>query len=166
MRLLMAAIALTAVASAADARPVASPAPLRQAGMLTCSFDPSVGLVLGSARGARCTFEKTGRRPFVESYAGRMSRVGFDVGLVGPQTITWRVLTPGGRIRPGTMGGVYGGPSAEATLLVGPGTHVLFNEVGERIALEPMTLSGQAGLNFAIGAGGLELSRDAYTSLR
>ncbi|HEY8564791.1 MAG TPA: DUF992 domain-containing protein [Beijerinckiaceae bacterium] len=162
---LLAALSLTLLAGAAEARSSSLPAPMREAGTLTCAFDPNLGLVIGSSRGTQCTFERRGR-PIAESYSGRFNRLGFDVGLTSTQTIAWRVMTPGGRARPGMLSGTFSGNSAEATVVVGAGTQVLFNTLGERIDLEPVMHSGQAGLGLAFGATGLELRSDSYAILR
>jgi hypothetical protein len=148
------------LASTAEARP----APLRQAGTLTCVLDPAIGLVVGSARGASCTFDRTGRRP--EGYTGTLSRVGVDLGIASATAVQWRVYTPGGKVRRGMLAGSFGGPSSEATVVVGPGVVTLLGHGRQRIALEPITSSGQAGLTFALGQAGLLLQRDAYTSFR
>ena len=101
----------TLAASAAEARPLNKPAPLRQAGTLTCVTDPSLGFILGSTRAATCTYvSKYGR--FSQVYAGRLSRVGFDVGLTSGQLISWKISTPGGRSRSNMLNGLYSGPSA------------------------------------------------------
>ena len=136
----------TLAASGAEARPLNKPAPLRQAGTLTCVTDPSFGFIVGSTRAATCTYVSNYGR-FSQVYAGRLSRVGFDVGLTSGQMISWRILTPGGRSRAHMLNGLYGGSSAEATLLVGPGSQYVYNDRGNRILIEPIGHSGQAGFD-------------------
>lgn len=163
---LLAALAVVAISSAAEARTGhGGPAPLRQAGYLTCTMDPALGLVVGSTRGAQCSYVSN-RGGFAQAYQGRMDRVGFDVGIASGQTMTWRVYTPGGASRSGMLSGGFVGSSAEATFVVGPGTQMLVNHAGERVALEPMTGSGQAGFSFAVGAAGLELRPASFAMLR
>lgn len=163
---LIAAVAAASLATVAQARTTyGEPAPLRQAGTLTCTMDPALGLVLGSTRGATCTYVSTSGR-FSQAYQGRFDRVGFDVGISSAQVMTWNVYTPGGRSRSDMLSGMFGGSSAEATLIVGPGTHMLVSNDGERVALEPTVGSGQAGLTFAMGAAGLDLRPASYVQLR
>src|ERR671910_553833 len=100
--------------------------------------------IVGSTRAATCTYVSNYGR-FSQVYAGRLSRVGFDVGLTSGQMISWRILTPGGRSRAHMLNGLYGGSSAEATLLVGPGSQYVYNDRGNRILIEPIGHSGQAG---------------------
>jgi hypothetical protein len=155
----------TLAASVAEARPLNKPAPLRPAGTLTCVTDPSLGLIVGSTRAATCTYASNYGR-FSQVYAGRLSRVGFDVGLTSGQMISWRISTPGGRSRSNMLNGLYSGSSAEATLLVGPGSQFVFNERGDRILIEPIGHTGQAGFGLAFGASALELSATSYALLR
>jgi hypothetical protein len=155
----------TLAASTAEARPMHKPAPLRQAGTLTCVTDPSLGFIVGSTRAATCTYVSN-RGRFSQVYAGRVSRVGFDVGLTSGQTMVWKISTPGGRSRSNMLNGLYGGSSAEATLLVGPGSQIVFNEQGQRMLIEPVAHSGQVGLGLAFGASALELSAASYALLR
>jgi hypothetical protein len=163
---LLAALAVATLATAAEARTsFGQPAPLRQAGYLTCTMDPALGLVVGSTRGAACSFTSN-RGGFAQAYQGRMDRVGIDLGLASGQTMTWRVYTPGGASRSNMLSGQFVGSSAEATFVVGPGTHILVNNAGERVALEPVGGSGQAGFSFAIGTAGLDLRPASFAMLR
>jgi hypothetical protein len=163
---LLAALCLATLGSAADARTGSgSPAPMRQAGYLTCTLDPALGLVVGSTRGASCGFVSN-RGSFSQAYMGRMDRVGIDLGLASGQTMTWRVYTPGGASRSNMLSGTFVGSSAEATFVVGPGTQMLVDNAGERVALEPMTGSGQAGFSFAVGTAGLDLRPASFAALR
>ena len=100
MRTAFAIAAMIAItAGTAEARTTYTTQPMRQAGVLTCAVDGSVGYVVGSRRRVMCTFESFGRRGIRETYAGAMERVGFDVGVAGGQVISWTVWTPGGRAR-------------------------------------------------------------------
>jgi hypothetical protein len=64
------------------------------------------------------------------------------------------------------LNGLYGGSSAEATLLVGPGSQYVYNDRGNRILIEPIGHSGQAGFGLGFGASALELSAASYALLR
>lgn len=167
----LAALAITAalLAPAAEAAPQdAAPVP---AGSLTCQVDPGLGFVIGSSRRVDCTFEHLDRqgRTVGESYIGLMRRAGFDIGVSGPQTVTWLVSTADGRIRAGMLEGAFNGASAEATFLVGPGMRALFGETGDRVVLEPVPEAAQFGLNLAAGSAGLQLVQvptATYSSLK
>ena len=71
---------LMAFAGLALAAFVATPADARvRAGMLTCTVAPGVGLVLGSQKQVNCDFSSV--QGWHESYWGRITRIGLDVGF-------------------------------------------------------------------------------------
>ena len=165
MRSTLIALLLSTVAVAsAEARSFPN-APLRTAGTLTCAVEPSMGFVVGSTRGMACRFVSN-RGGFVQTYSGRMDRIGLDLGMTSGQTISWRVLTPGGASRSSMIDGIFAGPSAEATLVGGPGTQMHFDVQGERVVLEPVGHSGHAGFSFAIGEARMGIAADAPAIVR
>lgn len=123
-------------------------------GTLTCNVEGGVGLVLGSRRNMSCTFRPTsGRR---EAYTGRITRVGIDIGVTRRAKMTWVVFAPG-KLKPGSLAGNYGGASAQATVGVGLGANVLVGGFKKSVALQPLSVQGQTGLNLAAGVAGLRL---------
>jgi hypothetical protein len=125
-----------------------------RAGMLTCNVAAGVGLVLGSQKQVNCDFQSV--HGWHESYSGRITRIGLDVGFTEGGTIAWAVYAPtaGGR---GVLAGGYGGATAEATIGGGLGANVLVGGLQRSIALQPISVGAQRGLNAAAGIGGLEL---------
>jgi hypothetical protein len=93
----------------------------------------------------------------IETYTGRISRVGVDIGFTSKSYMTWAVFA-GGKTRRGALAGSYGGASAEATVGVGLGANVLVGGFKKTIALQPLSVQGQEGLNVAAGIAGLRLS--------
>ena len=170
--LAIAAFAITAAAAlAGEAQAARGTSAPMQAGTLNCTLDSSVGLVFGSVRRVDCQFERYDRhgRLVRESYTGFMKRAGFDVGIAGPQSVSYRVTTMGGRAHRGMLTGAFGGSSAEASLIVGPGTQAMFGETGDRVMLAPIAQSEQVGMRLGFGATEMELTKvpnAAYTSLR
>ena len=163
--LALAALAtVAAFASQAEAAK-GQPLPMRQAGTLTCNIDPALGFVVGSLRGVDCSYSYYNRKGRIvrESYAGSMSRAGFDIGLTSGQTVSWGVYTKGGYNSRSMLSGAFGGSSADASVVVGAGTQALFGETST-IALQPMAGSGQVGFGIGFGATGLELQRVAPAS--
>lgn len=152
---------VAAFASSAEAR-----APMHRAGILTCNVDPAVGLVVGSVRAVSCSYAFQDRRGRLvrESYTGRLTRTGVDVGVTSGQQITWTVMTPGGRNRAGMLSGAFGGTSSDATIVVGAGTHGLVGKGGRPITLATATGSGQVGVGVGFGATGLELRKVRFAS--
>jgi hypothetical protein len=68
----------------------------------------------------------------------------------------WVVYAP--TTRPvGGLAGEYAGASAEASFVAGLGANVLVGGSGSTVALQPVSVQGQTGLNLAAGIVGLEL---------
>ncbi|HMA58539.1 MAG TPA: DUF992 domain-containing protein [Pseudolabrys sp.] len=125
-----------------------------RAGMLTCSVAPGMSFIVGSQKDMRCDFRSV--RGWHESYAGRITRFGLDVGFTSGGTIAWAVYAPteGGH---GALAGVYGGASGEATIGGGVGGNVLIGGFDRSVMLQPLSVGAQKGLDLAVAVGGLEL---------
>jgi hypothetical protein len=57
----------------------------------------------------------------------------------------------------GGLAGVYVGASGSATAGVGIGANVLFSSAGRSVALQPLSVQGQIGLDLTLGVSGLDL---------
>jgi hypothetical protein len=125
-------------------------------GALNCRVSAGVGLILGSSKRMICRFHPAGGGR-VETYAGSISRLGIDIGFTNKSYMTWAVFA-GGKTKRGALAGSYGGASAEATVGVGLGANVLVGGFRKTIALQPLSVQGQEGLNVAAGIAGLRLS--------
>lgn len=125
-------------------------------GVLTCSVSGGIGLIVASQKTTICTFDP--RRGRNERYVGVIRRFGLDVGVTGRGVLAWAVFS-GGSLAPGSLAGSYVGASAEATVGAGLGANVLVGGNNRSIALQPLSVSGQTGLNFALGVGDFELRR-------
>jgi hypothetical protein len=125
-----------------------------RAGVLTCNVSGGIGLIVGSQKSTVCTFNP--RRGRNERYVGFIRRFGLDVGVTRRGVLAWAVFS-GGSVAPGSLAGSYVGGAAEATVGAGLGANVLVGGSNRSIALQPVSVSGQTGLNFALGVGDLEL---------
>ncbi|QIG48797.1 DUF992 domain-containing protein [Nordella sp. HKS 07] len=125
-------------------------------GSLNCTVAGGVGLILGSSKSVKCRFTPIGGGK-VERYTGSITKLGIDIGFTKKSYITWTVFA-GGKTKPGALAGSYGGASAEATIGVGLGANVLVGGFKKTIALQPLSIQGQKGLNVAAGIAGLKLS--------
>ena len=123
-------------------------------GMLTCSVSGGIGLILSSQKSTLCTFRP--RRGPPERYVGVIRRFGLDIGATQQGVITWAVFAQG-RPGPWSLAGNYAGATAEATVGAGLGANVLVGGSSQTIALQPVSLTGQTGLNLAVGIGDLIL---------
>ncbi|MGE3873865.1 MAG: DUF992 domain-containing protein [Parvibaculaceae bacterium] len=136
----------------------ATPASARngvRVGSLNCTIAGGVGMIIGSSRSVSCRFRPASGGSS-ERYTGRITRVGVDIGFTSRAYMTWAVFAPG-RINRGALAGSYGGASAQATIGVGLGANVLVGGFKRTIALQPLSIQGQKGLNIAAGIAGLSL---------
>ena len=71
--------------------------------------------------------------------------------------MVWAVYaaTSGG---PAALAGTYAGASAEASVGAGLGANVLVGGSNRTIALQPLSVQGQTGVNLAVGVTGLTLN--------
>ena len=149
------AIAATALLLAFAALEPAAAQRIR-AGMLSCDVSAGVGFIIGSQRSVICTFSPDGGgRP--ELYTGTISRFGLDIGATAGGHMAWAVFAEYAGPRPGVLAGDYVGATGEATLAVGLGANVLVGGSNRQIALQPLSVSGQVGLNLAVGVADLRL---------
>lgn len=125
-----------------------------QAGTLECSLSSSIGMVVASQRNIACNFKPNGGPP--EAYAGTMTRIGLDIGITGGGAIIWAVFTTT-NLYSGMLTGTYVGASAEMSVAAGLGANVLVGGSNRAVALQPLSVQGQVGLNIAAGVSQLEL---------
>jgi hypothetical protein len=127
-------------------------------GVLTCNVDGGWGYVLGSSKEIHCNYVPNEGRG--EHYFGDISKIGVDIGYTSGGIIVWDVIAPTSDLRPGALEGGYGGVSAQATVGVGVGANVLLGGFDRSIALQPISIEGNTGLNVAAGIGAVTLKFD------
>lgn len=152
------AFAAPLIATAALAM-IANPADAQQrrieVGTLTCSLSAGVGLIVGSQRNVNCVLKGQPGEP-EEAYTGTMTRVGLDIGVTTGGAIIWAVFSDTNRYA-GMLAGTYAGASAEVSIAAGLGANVLVGGSNRTVALQPLSMQGQVGLDIAAGIGQLEL---------
>ena len=124
-------------------------------GVLTCGVASGWGYVFGSSKNLHCTFRENDRRPV--HYAGSISKYGVDIGYTKGGVLIWGVFAPTSDVRPGALNGDYVGASAGATVGIGAGANVLIGGFDKSIDLQPLSVSGNRGLNVAAGIGSISL---------
>jgi hypothetical protein len=125
-------------------------------GRLICRLGPSVGLILGSRQRLQCRFIRAaGGR--VERYLGTVTRFGLDLGVTVGGVMNWTVLARTRSLGRGMLAGHYVGASGDASLGVGVGAKVLVGGSRRTVVLQPLAVSGRAGVNIAAGVTGLTL---------
>jgi Protein of unknown function (DUF992) len=126
-----------------------------KAGVLTCDVSAGLGFIIGSKKQVACTFapEGPGRR---EDYDGTITKFGLDLGVTTGGVMVWAVFTRS-VAGPGFLSGEYVGATGEATVAVGAGANVLIGGSNRTVTLQPISISGQTGLNLAVGVAALQL---------
>ena len=122
---------------------------------MTCQVSGGVGIIIGSTKDLDCVFE--GINGGRDRYHGTIDKFGLDLGFTGGSVIVWTVLAPSAEIPNGVLAGNYAGVSAEATVGLGVGANALVGGSQNSIALQPLSVQGQQGLNVAVGISELKL---------
>jgi hypothetical protein len=149
-------VSVTLVSLLMLARP-AAPQERVPGGTLECDISGGIGLVLGSQRTVSCTFTpNTPGRP-LEFYTGTISNYGVDIGVTSAGLMEWAVFFLPNARPVGALAGIYAGPTAQASLYVGAGANLLVGGSEGTVALQPLSVEGQLGVNIAAGVAGLEL---------
>jgi hypothetical protein len=149
-----AAAASLSLASIAAAGP-ASAAGVK-VGVLNCDVAGGWGFVLGSSKDLQCTFSPV--NGVVEHYTGAVSKFGVDLGYTRGGVIVWEVVAPHAGSNRGALEGGYAGLTGSASIGVGAGAHVLVGGLHRSITLQPISITGERGLNVAAGIGAISLT--------
>ena len=138
----------------------AKPAVAQQvrAGLLTCDVSAGIGLIITSQKQVSCTFAPEQSNIQREEYDGTITKFGLDIGATTGGRMVWAVFseTVGGV---GALAGDYAGATGEATVALGLGANVLVGGSNRTVALQPLSITGQGGLNLAVGVADLSLRR-------
>src|SRR5262249_42268494 len=78
------------------------------------------------------------------------------IGVTSRGVMVWGVFTET-VAGPGFLTGDYIGASGEATIAAGLGANVLIGGSNRTVALQPISVTGQTGLNLAVGVANLQL---------
>jgi Protein of unknown function (DUF992) len=150
-KMLLAAAVLCAGLLPAAAQPSGG----TKVGVLTCRTSASLGLIVASHQRLRCSFSPDSGPS--EHYVGYVNRLGIDLGIRAGGIMTWGVIAPTNGYHHAALAGVYVGASGSASLGVGLGANALVGGWHRSIALQPLSVEGQAGVNLALGVAGLRL---------
>ncbi|HWZ38372.1 MAG TPA: DUF992 domain-containing protein [Bradyrhizobium sp.] len=148
----MAATLLAAPLFSADAQ---APVTRVQVGVLECRGGASVGFIVGSVTNLGCVLRVEGVPE--DRYIATIRKVGLDLGITEETALAWGVYAPVARLGPGDLAGTYAGAQGSVSLGVGGGGNVLVGGSNNSIALQPLSLQGQLGVNIAAGLESLEL---------
>ncbi|PSJ61012.1 DUF992 domain-containing protein [Mesorhizobium soli] len=130
-------------------------------GTLTCAIGGGASFIIGSSKAVACTFQSIDSSFPLETYHGRIDKLGIDVGLTDYGKLVWCVIAPTwDAYLPGRLAGWYVGANAEATAGLGVGANLLVGGLWNTFALQPLSVQGQSGVNAAATAAKLELVSD------
>ena len=124
-------------------------------GVLNCDVSAGIGLVIGSQRSVNCLFTPDQPGP-QEGYFGTISKLGLDIGVTAGGVMVWGVYADTTRGY-GFLAGDYAGASGEVTIAAGLGANVLVGGSSRTVALQPVSIGSQVGLNLAVGVANLSL---------
>lgn len=116
-------------------------------GVLRCDVGSGIGYLVGSAKELDCSFRSTRGR--TDDYTGVIRKLGVDVGYTSAGRIVWAVFAPTAGYHRGSLGGLYGGATVEASVGAGIGANVLLGGTSGSVMLQLISVTGQIGLNVA-----------------
>ena len=155
MRRLTVSLAVAAVTAIAAISFATAQSGRVKTGVLECRGGASIGLVVGSSSMLTCVYRGDDR--FEDQYVGILRKVGLDLGITNDVSLAWLVFAPTGRIGPGDLLGTYAGVSGSASVGIGLGANALIGGSQNSVALQPLSVQGQTGLNIQAGLQGFEL---------
>jgi hypothetical protein len=124
-------------------------------GVLTCHVESGWGYIVGSSKNMRCEYHPNHDQ--LDVYTGSISKIGMDIGYTGSGTVIWDVVAPTSDTRRGALSGDYAGATASATAGIGVGANVLIGGLDKSIALQPVSVMGNTGLDVSAGIGAISL---------
>jgi Protein of unknown function (DUF992) len=146
---------LAAMAATLFAAPSTAQMNRVQVGVLECRGGASIGFIVGSVTNLGCVLRVEGVPE--DRYVATIRKVGLDLGITEETALAWGVFAPVARLGPGDLAGTYAGAQGSASLGVGGGGNVLVGGSNNSIALQPLSLQGQIGVNIAAGLESMEL---------
>ncbi len=127
-----------------------------EVGVLECRAGQTTGLIVVSQTNLNCIFKPSaGGSP--DYYTAVIRRIGVELGITAESALAWAVFAPAVNVGPGSLGGVYAGVTAGATVVVGGSANMLVGGSNNSFALQPLSLGAQAGLNVSAGVAELDL---------
>jgi hypothetical protein len=129
-----------------------------RAGYLSCHVASGWGFIIGSSRNVKCAYAL--QPGYTEYYTGSITKFGADIGYLQSAVMLWAVLAPTNNLGQGALAGTYAGATASVAAGVGAGANVLVGGFKNSIALQPISIEGQNGLNVAAGVAALSLHFD------
>jgi hypothetical protein len=155
VRVLATSFALTGLAAVYTATEVAA-AERVKVGALRCNLAPAIGLFVIERQRLSCTYTPDGPWP-PETYYGSITTVGAAIGFTGGGHMLWAVFAPTNGHYPGALRGTYVGASADVAVGGGLGANALIGGSQRTIALQPLSVEANTGVDLTAGVSRLRL---------
>jgi uncharacterized protein DUF992 len=126
-----------------------------EVGILDCRSVAPAAYIVISGQPFQCVFRPSYGGP-LQYYQGAIHRFGAQIGFSNEVHLAWAVFAPTRRIGPGSLAGGYGGVTAAAAVGVGIGANGLIGSANS-FTLQPVSVQGELGLNFAGTVTGLDI---------
>jgi Protein of unknown function (DUF992) len=152
---ILAGIAATLLVASFTGAQAQAPLNRVQVGVLECRGGASIGFIVGSVTHLGCVLRVAGMPE--DRYIATIQKVGLDIGITQETSLAWGVYAPVAQLGIGDLSGTYAGAQGSAAVGVGVGGNVLIGGSNNSIALQPLSLQGQTGINVAAGLESLEL---------
>ncbi len=151
-------LSLSALAFTLSAALAVTPASAgSKVGTLSCDVSAGVGLILVEKQTMTCAFTPMGSGPSTY-YTGQIVEYGLAIGAVEKGNLLWTVIALTDGAQPGALAGTYAGVGADAAAGLGLGADVLIGGTGRAFSLQPLSIEGEVGINFAAGVTTLTLA--------
>jgi hypothetical protein len=126
-----------------------------QTGLLQCNVAPAVGFVITSSKSLSCEFRRNNGD--IEYYVGSINSFGVAIGATGPGRLVWGVLAATPYLNPFALAGQYAGATANLSFGPGLGANALVGGSGNSVALQPLSVNAQTGVDLTAGISSLTL---------
>src|SRR3984957_17066350 len=152
---ILAGVAVTLLVASFTGAHAQAPLNRVQVEVLECRGGASIGFIVRSVTNLGCVLRVEGVPE--DRFVATIRKVCIDIGITEESALAWGVWAPVARLGPGDLSGNYAGAQGSAAVGVGAGGNVLVGGSNNSIALQPLSLQGQVGLNVAAGLESLEL---------
>lgn len=149
MKALSTALALATTLAAISPLPALAD-PHIKLGILTCDVSKGISNFVTRKETLTCEFQPDGGGQAV-SYTGTIEEYGLELGKVEQGRLVWTVAALARDKEFSSLSGKYVGATASAAVGVGLGADVLVGGINEALALQPLSLESETGVNFAAG---------------
>jgi hypothetical protein len=148
----LAALGILSTMSGPLAAQQLSPDYYNRNGTLYCKMAPSIGFIIGGHETVTCRFIPDRGPP--EDYVGGVTTFGADIGVTSADAMAWAVLTSTIDPYRKILSGGYAGATGDMAAM---GANVLVGGSDGTVALQPVSVEGDAGIDLRLSVSNLEL---------